>query len=79
MKEENQNSIIYQEQVVGHDKFGNLTYEKIKIVTTETRLMVFDSKDNVIGEAGVLRKKDFDFDALLKIARKPSGKTIIAA
>lgn len=79
MKKENQNSIVYQEKVTGHDELGNPIYEKIKIVTTETRLTVFDSKDNVIGEAGVIRKEDFDFDALLKIARKTSGKTIIAA
>lgn len=44
-----------------------------KVVTTETKLFVYNSKHELIAKAGVKYAKDFDFNALLSIARQKSN------
>lgn len=40
------------------------------VVTTMTKLLAYNDKGELIGKAGVKYAKDFDYDALLKAARK---------
>lgn len=54
-------------------------YVKVNVVTTNKKVIVYDLKGNEIGQAGVIREKDFDFQTLYKIARKESGKSIRVA
>lgn len=44
-----------------------------KVVTTETKLLVYNSKSELIAKAGVKYAKDFDFNVLLSIARQKSN------
>ncbi len=43
------------------------------VVTTMTKLLAYNSKGELIGKAGVKNSKDFDFDVLLKAAKKKSN------
>lgn len=66
----NQNAYIADEVkvVIDNDKKGKPVYAKADIVTTMTQLtIVYHGK--VFGSAGVVRKEDFDYDALLAIAK----------
>lgn len=80
MKKFNQNSIGYKEIPIGRDKkTGEILYKKIKWVSTNTRVIVYDSNGDEIGQAGCLRKQDFDFESLYWMALKKSGSTITVA
>lgn len=69
----NQNAYIADEVkvVIGHDKKDKKdkpVYAKADVVTTMTQLtIVYHGK--IFGSAGVVRKEDFDYDALLAIAK----------
>lgn len=47
-----------------------------KVVTTNTRLFVYQG-DRCIGSSGCIRPKDFNFNALYKLAMQKSGEQII--
>lgn len=66
----NQNAYIADEVkvVIGHDQKGKPVYAKADVVTTMTQLTIV-YHDKVFGSAGVVRKEDFDYDALLAIAK----------
>lgn len=54
--------------VIGRDNKGKSIYERADVVTTMTQLtIVYHGK--VFGSAGVVRKEDFDYAALLAIAK----------
>lgn len=66
----NQNAYVEGavEVVIGHDKKGKPMYDRADVVTTMTQLtIIYHGK--VFGSAGVVRKEDFDYDALLAIAK----------
>lgn len=66
----NQNAYIEGEVKVeiGRDKKGNPMYDLADVVTTMTQLtIVYHGK--VFGSAGVVRKEDFNYKALLAIAK----------
>lgn len=73
-----QNSYCQKEIFAGVDK-GQPVYVKINVVSTNKKVIIYDLKGNEIGQAGVIREKDFDFNTLYKIARKESGKSIKVA
>lgn len=76
----NQNIIEHRKIVVGYDKKSELpNYRSIKIITTNKRLVVYNEKGEKIGEAGVIRESDFDFEALLNMAMETSGSKIEVA
>ena len=65
-------------------KFNQNTIVKIngyKIITTMTRLFVYNNENcnKLVGCAGVKNPKDFDFNALYKIALHKSGLKIEVA
>jgi len=55
-----------------HDKFNQNSIVNKKVI-------VYNKKDEKIGEAGVIRESDFDFDALVNMAMKTSGSKIEVA
>ena len=70
MNKKNQNVYIVDEVkvVIGYNQKGKPVYAKADVVTTMTQLtIVYNGK--VFGSAGVVRKEDFDYDALLAIAK----------
>ena len=73
-----QNSYCQKEIFAGVLK-GKPIYVKVNVVTTNKKVIIYDLKGNEIGQAGVIREKDFDFQTLYKIARKESGKSIQVA
>lgn len=80
MEKFNQNKIGYKEIPIGRDKkTGEILYKKIKWVSTDTKVILYDSTEGEIGQAGCLRKQDFDFESLYWMALKKSGSTIIVA
>ncbi len=77
---ENHNTIIHRKFVVGYDrKFNMPIYRSIKIVSTNKKVIVYNEKDERIGEAGVKREADFDFETLLNFAMETSGSKIEVA
>lgn len=78
MPEFKQNS-YYQKEIFVGVKNGQPVYTKVNVVTTNKKVIIYDLKGNEIGQAGVIREKDFDFNTLYKIARKESGKSIKVA
>lgn len=79
MRKFNQNKIGYREIPIGKDKKTSETiYKKIKWVSTDTKVMLYDSTEEEIGQAGCLRKQDFDFESLYWMALKKSASTISA-
>lgn len=76
----NQNSIVHKKYIVDYDKKTGLpNYRSIKIVSTNKKVIVYNEKDEKIGEAGVIRESDFDFDALVNMAMETSGSKIEVA
>lgn len=76
----NQNAIVYKKFITGYDKKSGLpNYRSIKIVSTNKKVIVYNEKDVKLGEAGVIRESDFDFDALLNMAMETSGSKIEVA
>lgn len=83
---EMQNDFCQREIYVGIDKSTNMPiYKKVNVLTTNTRLFVYTSNTRLfvytsggeeIGQAGVGKAKDFDFNALYKIATEKSGSKI---
>lgn len=66
----NQNAYVERDVkvVIGRDKKGQPMYDWADVVTTMTQLtIVYHGK--IFGSAGVVRKEDFDYDALLTIAK----------
>lgn len=53
---------------IGYDKKGKPIYDKAYVVTTMTQLTIM-YHGKVLGNAGVVRKEDFDYDALLATAK----------
>ena len=53
---------------IGYDKKGKPIYDKADVVTTMTQLTIM-YHGKVLGSAGVVRKEDFDYDALLATAK----------
>lgn len=78
MKKETQNNICKRTIEVGR-KNGEPIYKTVTVVSTNTKVIVYDSNGDEIGQAGCLRKQDFDFESLYKMALKKSGSTIIVA
>lgn len=70
-----QNSHCQKEIFAGISN-GKPIYAKVNVVTTNKKVIIYDLKGNEVGQAGVIREKDFDFNTLYKIARKESGKSI---
>lgn len=68
-----------QKEIFAGVKNGQPIYAKVNVVTTNKKVIIYDLKGNEIGQAGVIREKDFDFNVLYKIARKESGKLIKVA
>lgn len=66
----NQNAYIVDavKVVIGRDQKGKPVYAKADVVTTMTQLTII-YQGKVFGSAGVTRKEDFDYDALLGIAK----------
>lgn len=76
----NQNAIVHRKYIVDYDKKTGLpNYRSIKIVSTNKKVIVYNERDIKIGEAGVIRESDFDFDALLNMAMDISGSKIEVA
>lgn len=76
----NQNAIVYKKFITGYDKKSGLpNYRNIKIVSTNRKVIVYNEKDFKLGEAGVLRESDFDFDSLVEMAMESSGSKINVA
>lgn len=76
----NQNVIVHRKYIVDYDKKTGLpNYRSIKIVSTNKKVIVYNERDIKIGEAGVIRESDFDFDALLNMAMDISGSKIEVA
>lgn len=73
-----QNSHCQKEIFVGV-KNGQPVYAKVNVVTTNKKVIVYDSRGLEIGQAGVIREKDFDFKTLYRMAMKQSGKSIQVA
>lgn len=74
---EMQNSFCKKEIFVGVDKLTNTPiYKRVNVFTTNTRLFVYTPGGEEIGQAGVGKAKDFDFNALYKIATEKSGSKI---
>ena len=53
-------------------KIGNGPF-KANVVTTMTKVLVYHPKGNLIAQAGCKYAKDFNYDELIKIARKESN------
>lgn len=76
----NQNAIVHRTIVTGYDKkTGKPNFRSIKIVSTNKKVIVYNESDIEIGEAGVIRESDFDFETLLNIAMETSGAKIKVA
>ena len=76
----NRNTIEHRKIIVGYDKKSGLpNYRSIKVVSTNKKVIVYNEKDKKIGEAGVIRESDFDFDALVNMAMETSGSKIEVA
>jgi hypothetical protein len=73
-----QNSYCQKEIFVGVSN-GQPIYSKVNVVTTNKKVIVYNSKGLEIGQAGVIREKDFDFKTLYRMAMKQSGKSIKVA
>ena len=73
-----QNSFC-QKEVFAGAKNGQPVYAKVNVVTTNKKVIIYDLKGNEIGQAGVIREKDFDFKTLYRMAMKQSGKSIQVA
>jgi hypothetical protein len=73
-----QNSYCQKEIYAGGKK-GQPVYVKVNVVTTNKKVIVYDLEGNEIGQAGVIREKDFDFNTLYQMAIKQSGKSIQVA
>lgn len=73
-----QNSYCQKEIFAGANK-GQPVYVKVNVVTTNKKVIIYDLKGNEIGQAGVIREKDFDFKTLYRMAMKQSGKSIQVA
>jgi len=73
-----QNGFCQKEILVGSNK-GQPVYVKVNVVTTNKKVIVYDLEGNKIGQAGVIREKDFDFNTLYQMAIKQSGKSIQVA
>lgn len=73
-----QNSYCQKEIFVGVSN-GQPVYAKVNIVTTNKKVIVYNSRGLEIGQAGVIREKDFDFKTLYRMAMKQSGKSIQVA
>lgn len=73
-----QNSFCTRSLFVGYDKKHNPLYVNVEVVSTNLKVLVY-CKGKKIGEAGVIRKSDFDFEALYSIAIKPVGKMMEVA
>ena len=73
-----QNSYCQKEIFVGVSN-GQPVYAKVNVVTTNKKVIVYNSRGLEIGQAGVIREKDFDFKTLYQMAMKQSGKSIQAA
>lgn len=72
----NQNAVFHIQVLIGtNPKTFEPIYKDIKVVTTNTKVICYDSKDEEIGQAGVLRKSDFNFNKLFKIALSKSKLT----
>ena len=68
-----QNAVFHVQVLIGtNPKTFEPMYKDIKVVTTNTKVICYNSKDEEIGQAGVLRKSDFNFDKLFKIALSKS-------
>lgn len=74
-----QNDFCTKEIFVGYDSKHIPLYKKIRIVTTNKKVMIYDMNGNEIGQAGVKNEKDFNFESLYFIAMKASGKSIQVA
>ena len=76
----NQNAIVHRKIITGYDKTTNEpNFRSIKIVSTNKKVIVYNERDVKIGEAGVIRESDFDFDALVNMAMETSGSKIEVA
>lgn len=64
-----QNTILHKQIKIGD------IYKDIKVVTTNKKVICYNSKDEEIGQAGVLRQGDFNFNKLYKIALSKSKLT----
>lgn len=74
-----QNSITKITRTIGYDKKTHLPIvAQFTVETTNTRLRIY-RHDRMIGEAGVQRKEDFNFDVMLMIAFEESGSKIQVA
>ena len=73
-----QNGFCQKEIFAGSNK-GQPVYAKVNVVTTNKKVIVYDLDGNEIGQAGVIREKDFDFNTLYRMAIKQSGKSIQVA
>lgn len=70
MNKKNQNTYVKGavKIEIGRDKKGKPIYDKADVVTTMTQLTIM-YHGKVLGSAGVVRKEDFDYDALLATAK----------
>lgn len=73
-----QNSFCKRTIEIGR-KDGEPIYKTVNVVSTNTKVIVYNSNGDEIGQAGCLRKQDFDFESLYKMALKKSGSTIVVA
>ena len=73
-----QNSYCQKEIFAGVSN-GQPVYAKVNVVTTNKKVIVYNSRGLKIGQAGVIREKDFDFKTLYRMAMKQSGKSIQVA
>lgn len=55
-----------------HWKIGKELFTA-KVITTMTKVLVYHPKGNLIAQAGCKYAKDFNYDELIKIARKESN------
>lgn len=74
-----QNTVTEITKKVGYDKKHHPIVKKFKIETTNKRLIIYDSDGNIVGEAGVLKSEDFNYDVLLSIAFEKSGSKLDVA
>lgn len=73
-----QNGFCQKEIFVGVSN-GQPVYAKVNVVSTNKKVIVYNSRGLEIGQAGVIREKDFDFNTLYRMAMKQSGKSIQVA
>ena len=58
---------------------GVPTYKTVNVISTNKRVFIYNLNGSEIGQAGVIREEDFNFETLYRLALSKSGKSIEVA